>query len=257
MTPPSCGAVADCSRQQFKPPVVDLLGLPGGLGQKERQPLHPRPPRAGDGLRPGQAGDRLVPLPRRQQPGQILTTTPPLSQAEEEIVEPGRALLQRPRHRRTRTTSGHLQPSTEQLTLTTGRRPIRPAVNPQTRRMQRTTGNSASPPASRRRTGPVVGALSGSAKPSRPGWVRRLPGPAPALTSSDVLVKERGDDDKPMVPYGITRRRWRRCRAAGEARHAVGARERVQAMHVDVWRTNGERRATFWVRTSKPSAGDG
>ncbi|WP_327136367.1 hypothetical protein OG585_45755 [Streptomyces sp. NBC_01340] len=44
--------------QQLKPPVVDLLGLP-----------------ARHRLRPCQTGDRLVPLPRRQQPGQVLLWT--------------------------------------------------------------------------------------------------------------------------------------------------------------------------------------
>lgn len=49
--------------QQFKPPVVDLLGLPGRFGQEEQQPLHLRHPRTGHRFRPGQTGDRLVPLP--------------------------------------------------------------------------------------------------------------------------------------------------------------------------------------------------
>ncbi|WUU43336.1 CHAT domain-containing protein [Streptomyces sp. NBC_00659] len=61
-------------------------------------------------LRPCQAGDRLVPLPRRQQPGQVLTKTPPLGQAEEEVIEPGRVPLQRLRRGRTRTASSHLHP---------------------------------------------------------------------------------------------------------------------------------------------------
>jgi hypothetical protein len=43
-----------------------------------------------------QAGDGLVPLPRCQQPRQILMKDTPLSQAEEKVVDPSRVLLQRP-----------------------------------------------------------------------------------------------------------------------------------------------------------------
>ncbi len=121
--------------QELEPPVVDLIGLPGGLGQEELQPLHPRHPRTRRRLRPRQAGDRLVPVPWRQQSGQVLTKPPPLGQAEEEVVEPGRVLLQRPRRGRTRTASSHLQPPATQLTPTTGLRPTRPAVNPHQRRI--------------------------------------------------------------------------------------------------------------------------
>lgn len=121
--------------QQFAPPVVDLLGLPGRLGQEELQPLYPRHSRTGHRLRPCQASDRLVPLPRRQQPGQILTKPPPLGQAEEEVVEPSRVVLQRSRRRRTRTASSHLQPPARQLTPTTGLRPTRPTVNPHQHRI--------------------------------------------------------------------------------------------------------------------------
>ena len=149
--------------QQLEPPVVDQFGLPGRLGQEELQPLHPRHPRTCHRFRPCQAGDRLVPLPRRQEPGQVLAKPSPLGQAEEEVVEPGRVLLQRTRRRRTRTASGHLQPPARQLTPTTGLRPTRPAVNPCHHRIQRTTarrdGGTRSQP--RRRPGQARSARRG------------------------------------------------------------------------------------------------
>src|SRR5262249_1812563 len=60
-----------------------------------------------DRLRPGQAGQRLVPVPRGQQPGQVLPKPAPLRQRREQVVEPGRVALQRPRRRRARTPRGH------------------------------------------------------------------------------------------------------------------------------------------------------
>jgi site-specific DNA recombinase len=64
--------------QQLQPAVIDPPRVPPRLGQEELQPLHRRMLRTGHRLGPGQRGQRLVPLPRRQQPGQVLPEPPPL-----------------------------------------------------------------------------------------------------------------------------------------------------------------------------------
>ena len=89
-------------QQQLQPPGIDLVSVPPGLGQEELQPLHRRVLRPGHRLGPGQRGQRLVPVPRRQQPGQVLPEPPPLRHTSEQIIEPGRIPLQRTRRRRTR-----------------------------------------------------------------------------------------------------------------------------------------------------------
>ena len=65
-------------QQQLQPPGIDPLRIPPGLRQEELQPLHRRMLRPGHRLGPGQRGQRLVPVPRRQQPGQVLPEPPPL-----------------------------------------------------------------------------------------------------------------------------------------------------------------------------------
>ncbi|GAB2806553.1 hypothetical protein GCM10027073_44040 [Streptomyces chlorus] len=55
--------------QQLKAPGVDPFGVPRGFGQEELQPLHRRMLGARHRLDPGQDRERLVPLPRGQQPG--------------------------------------------------------------------------------------------------------------------------------------------------------------------------------------------
>ena len=94
-------------QQQLQPPGIHLVSIPPRLGQEELQPLHRRMLRPRDRLGPGQRGQRLVPVPRRQQPGQVLPEPPPLRQRPEQVIKPGRILFQRPRRRRTRHTSGH------------------------------------------------------------------------------------------------------------------------------------------------------
>jgi hypothetical protein len=59
-------------QQQLHPAGVDLLRIPPGFGQEELQPLHRPMLRPGDRLGSGQRGQRLVPVPRRQQPGKVL-----------------------------------------------------------------------------------------------------------------------------------------------------------------------------------------
>ena len=66
--------------------------------------------RPGHRLGPGQRGQRLVPVPRRQQPRQVLPEPPPLRQTAEQVIKPGRIPLQRARRRGTGTMSGHHTP---------------------------------------------------------------------------------------------------------------------------------------------------
>ena len=66
------------TQQQLQPAGVDPLRIPPRLGQEELQPLHRPVLRPGHRLGPGQRGQRLVPVPRRQQPGQVLPEPPPL-----------------------------------------------------------------------------------------------------------------------------------------------------------------------------------
>jgi hypothetical protein len=65
-------------QQQLQPAEVDLLRIPPRLRQEELQPLYRRMLRPGHRFSPGQRGQRLVPVPRRQQPCQVLPEPPPL-----------------------------------------------------------------------------------------------------------------------------------------------------------------------------------
>ena len=89
-TPPRVGGGRRIGQQQLQAPGVDLLGVPGRFGQEELQPLHRRMLGPDDRLGPGQAGQRLVPIPRGEQPGQVLPEPPPLGQRDEQVIE-GRA----------------------------------------------------------------------------------------------------------------------------------------------------------------------
>jgi hypothetical protein len=78
-------AVRDGGRvrqQQLQSAVVDPLVVPPGLGQEEVQALHRRMLRPDHRLRPGQSRQRLVPIPRREQPDQVLAKTPPLRERD-------------------------------------------------------------------------------------------------------------------------------------------------------------------------------
>jgi site-specific DNA recombinase len=94
-------------QQQLQPAGVDPLRVPPGLRQEELQPLHRRVLRPGHRLGSRQRGQRLVPVPRRQQPRQVLPEPPPLRQPAEQVIKPGRILLQRARRRWTGPTSRH------------------------------------------------------------------------------------------------------------------------------------------------------
>ena len=116
-------------QQQLQPPGIDLLRIPPGLGQEELQPLHRRMLRPGHRLGPGQRGQRLVPVPRRQQPGQVLPEPPPLRQRAEQVIKPGRIPLQRARRRRTRPTSRHHTPQSTSRHYSLAYREPAPRVN--------------------------------------------------------------------------------------------------------------------------------
>jgi hypothetical protein len=93
--------------QQLQPAGINLCRIPPRLRQEELQPLHRRVLGAGHRLRPGQRRQRLVPLPRTQQPRQVLPEPPPLRQRAEQVIKPGRIPLQRARRRRTRQPTRH------------------------------------------------------------------------------------------------------------------------------------------------------
>jgi hypothetical protein len=97
-------------QQQFDAPVVDPLVLPGGLGQEELQPLDGRVLGTGHRFGVSQAGQRLVPVSRRQQSGEVLAEAAPLGQRDQKVIEAGRVLLQRTRCGRARPAFGHQEP---------------------------------------------------------------------------------------------------------------------------------------------------
>ena len=72
--------------QQLQPPRIDPLRIPPRFREEELQPLHRRVLRPGHRLGPGQRGQRLVPVPRRQQPRQVLPEPPPLRQTAEQVI---------------------------------------------------------------------------------------------------------------------------------------------------------------------------
>jgi hypothetical protein len=97
-------------QQQLQPTVIHPVRIPPRFGQEKLQPLNRPMLRPGHRLSPGQRGQRLVPVPRRQQPRQVLPEPPPLRHTSKKIIEPGRILLQRARRRRTGPMSGHHAP---------------------------------------------------------------------------------------------------------------------------------------------------
>ncbi len=95
--PASWGAQAGSARSSSRRRSLTLVAVPARLGQEVLQPLHARQTRAGHRFDPGQAGQRLVPVARRQQPGQLLAKPAPLGEVEEQVIKTRRARLQRPR----------------------------------------------------------------------------------------------------------------------------------------------------------------
>ena len=76
-------------QQQLQPAGIHLGSIPPGLREEELQPLHRRMLRTGRRLRPGQRSQRLIPVPRRQQPRQVLPEPPPLRHMGEQVIETG------------------------------------------------------------------------------------------------------------------------------------------------------------------------
>ncbi|MDH6493734.1 hypothetical protein M2157_009821 [Streptomyces sp. SAI-127] len=163
MTPSSCGAVAGSSRSSSSRRSLTSSASQGDSDRKNCSRCTPGIPAPATGSAPARQVIVLFRSRGARSPVQVLAKPSPLGQAEEEVVEPGRVLLQRTRRRRTRTASGHLQPPARQLTPTTGLRPTRPAVNPCHHRIQRTTarrdGGTRSQP--RRRPGQARSARRG------------------------------------------------------------------------------------------------
>ena len=93
--------------QQLQPPTVDRLGVPGRLGEEELEPLDGWRLRPDDRLGPDQAGQRLVPITRQQQPLQVLPKAAPLGERAQAIVELARVLFEWPRGGRTRQSLRH------------------------------------------------------------------------------------------------------------------------------------------------------
>ena len=101
------------AEHQLEAAGVERVGVPGRLGEEELEALDGRALGADDRLGAGQRRQRLVAVPREQQPLQVRPEAATLSQRAEQVIEPDRELLQRagggrtdapPRHRNTSTT---------------------------------------------------------------------------------------------------------------------------------------------------------
>jgi len=87
--------------------VVDLLVIPGRLGQEPLQPLDLTVLRAHHGFGAGQPGQGLVAVPGQQQALQVVTEPAALGQAREQGVKPLGVVLQRAGRGWARTAGGH------------------------------------------------------------------------------------------------------------------------------------------------------
>ena len=87
-TPPPCGAVAGSARSSSSGGAFTASGSHTDSDKKNcsRCTAAAQP---GHRLGPGQGRQRLVPLPRRQQPGQVLPEPPPLRHMREQVIETG------------------------------------------------------------------------------------------------------------------------------------------------------------------------
>lgn len=97
-------------QQQLQPPRVDNLIIPASLGQEVLQPLHRSVLRLFDWLRPRQTRQRLIAIPRRQQPGQILPEPAPLRQRTKQPIKVDTIVFQRTRQGRTLLKHVHREP---------------------------------------------------------------------------------------------------------------------------------------------------
>lgn len=97
-------------QQQFQSAGVDLLVVPGQLGQEELQPLYRGALGPDDGFGAGQAGQGLVPVPRQQQSREVLAEPAALCQRREQVIEARGVGFQSARSGRTRQTASHHKP---------------------------------------------------------------------------------------------------------------------------------------------------
>jgi hypothetical protein len=94
-------------QQQRQPALVDLLMVPGRLGQEELQALHGCVLGTGDRLGASQRGQGLVALARQQQALQIGAEAAALGQGAKQGVELGGVVLQQARCGRAGQSFGH------------------------------------------------------------------------------------------------------------------------------------------------------
>lgn len=97
--------------EEFEPPLVHGLGLPGRFGQEPLQALRGGSLGAEDRLGADQAGERLVALPRQQQPLQVSAEGAALGDVGEQIVELAGVGFERTGGRRARHAMAHGTPS--------------------------------------------------------------------------------------------------------------------------------------------------
>jgi hypothetical protein len=99
-TPPPCGAVAGSARSNSSRRPLTRSGSHRDSERKNCSRCTAGWPAPVTGSA-WPARQRLVPVPRRQQPHQVLPELPPLRQRMKQMIKPGRITLQRPRRLRT------------------------------------------------------------------------------------------------------------------------------------------------------------
>jgi hypothetical protein len=83
------------AQQQLDAPLVELLVVPGRLGEKPLQPLHGLVLGTDDRLGARQRGQRLVAVARQQQALQVGAEAAALREPGQQGIEPGGVALQR------------------------------------------------------------------------------------------------------------------------------------------------------------------
>ena len=100
--------------EQLHPALVDLLVVPGRLGEEPLQALHGRMLRADHGLGASQGGQRLVAVAGKQQALQVGAQTAALREPGEQGVELGGVVLKGSGCGRAGSTRGHHDTSAKQ-----------------------------------------------------------------------------------------------------------------------------------------------
>ena len=162
-------------QQQLQPAGIDRTGIHHDSDRKNcsRCTAGCCAPVTGSAL--ASAVQRLVPVPRRQQPGQVLPETLPLRHISKQVIEPGRVILQRANSGRARHRLRH-QSSPAPKTHTLQMRMLsRPVVTPAT-----TTSPGAQTGFIRRRRECITGlrpnptrhACAGGGRRKSSGWAQ-------------------------------------------------------------------------------------